>query len=141
MKKELEETLTAKSIHPTAVRLIVLDYLTKQDVAVSLTDAEENIGTLDRITLYRTLKTFEEKGLVHSIAEGVKTKYALCGNSCGESGHHDTHIHFYCNQCKETICLPKSRIAEPSLPVRFQAQEISLTVKGICNKCNSIALS
>ena len=35
----------------------------------------------DRITMYRTLKTFEEKGILHSIkGEGDEAKYALCND-------------------------------------------------------------
>ena len=40
---------------------------------------EKAFPRADRITIYRTLKTFEEKGIVHGIEEGTtEVKYALC---------------------------------------------------------------
>jgi Fur family ferric uptake transcriptional regulator len=59
--KELETELLKKQINPTAVRLVVLDFLLKQNNAVSLTNIELNLENTDRVTLYRTIKTFEEQ--------------------------------------------------------------------------------
>jgi Fur family transcriptional regulator, ferric uptake regulator len=137
MIKDLESILTAKKINPTAMRLLVLEFLLKQNAAISLTDLEKGLDPADRTTIYRTLKTFEEKGLVHGIEYGAgATKYALCKDEC-EAGHHDDlHVHFYCNKCKETFCLPKVLIPEVSLPEAYQAEERELIVKGICARCS-----
>ncbi len=138
MLKNLETDLLTKGIRPTAMRLLVLDFLLHQKSAVSLNDLEANFEKSDRITLYRTLKTFEEKGLVHQIEDGTTSvKYALCADSCSAQAHHDLHLHFYCNQCKETICLPKTRIPEIQLPERYESDEINLMVKGTCGNCRS----
>jgi len=56
--KELEKQLVDKKINPTAMRLVVLDYLLKQTSAVSLTDMELGLEKTDRVTLYRSVKTF-----------------------------------------------------------------------------------
>ena len=137
MTKDIEHRLKNKDINPTAMRLLVLDFLTKQAAAISLNDLEKGMGPSDRITLYRTLKTFEEKGLVHSIEDGTgATKYALCEDSCDGDHHHDLHVHFYCNTCKETFCLPNTKIPEIPLPKRFQSEEMNLIIKGICDQCH-----
>lgn len=136
MVKDLDNRLLEKQIKPTVMRLLVLEILLKQLSAMSLNDLEAAFDRADRITLYRTLKTFEEKGLVHRIDDGTGiAKYALCGDSCLPVQHHDLHVHFYCNACKETFCLPKSRIPQVQLPEQFQAEEMNLVVKGICGKC------
>ncbi len=136
MIKEFENRLFDKQIRPTAMRLLVLETLQKQTAAISLNDLEAAFERADRITLYRTLKTFEEKGLVHQINDGSgAVKYALCEVGC-ECAPQDLHVHFYCNTCKETFCLPKSKIPEVSLPERFRAEEVNLVVKGICGKCS-----
>lgn len=136
MTRDIEDTLKNKQVNPTAMRLLVLDFLTKQTAAISLNDLEKGMAPSDRITLYRTLKTFEEKGLVHSIEDGTgATKYALCEQDCDGENHHDLHVHFYCNTCKETFCLPNTRIPEMSLPNGFKQQEMNLIVKGICQHC------
>lgn len=137
MKKEIEYRLINKDINPTAMRLLVLDFLTKQVTAISLNDLEKGMGPSDRITLYRTLKTFEEKGLVHSIEDGTgATKYALCEADCDAEHHHDLHVHFYCNSCKETFCLPNTKIPDISLPKKFRSEELNLIIKGTCEQCN-----
>ncbi len=136
MEKILEQKLAQKDIRPTAMRLLVLDYFTKIGHAVSLNDIEAAMTHSDRITLYRTMKTFEEKGLVHRIEDGTgSAKFALCSNDCDSSCKHDLHIHFYCNACKETYCLPKTHVPDVSLPSNFQLSEISLIAKGTCDRC------
>lgn len=118
------------------MRLIVLDFLVKQTSAISLTDMELGLQRTDRVTLYRTLKTFEEKGLVHRIENGSGiAKFALCQQECDAGQHHDTHVHFYCNACKETFCLPRTSIPEVVLPMNFQSEEMNLIIKGICPDC------
>jgi Fur family transcriptional regulator, ferric uptake regulator len=132
----LDHLLQQKQIRPTAMRLLVLDYLLKQAAAVSLNDLETYFHRADRITLYRTLKTFEEKGLVHKIDDGTgAVKYARCQEDCLTQEHHDLHVHFNCKVCGETFCLPTSRIPEIPLPDAFRAEEVSLLMKGVCAGC------
>ena len=119
------------------MRLLVLDFLLQQPATISLTDLEKGMHPADRITIYRTLKTFQEKGLVHSIDDGTGSpKYALCKSQCDDQQHHDLHVHFYCTTCKDTFCLEKSVIPRVKLPADFMAEEMSLLVKGICNVCS-----
>ncbi len=134
--KHLENRLLEKQVNLTAMRLLVLDFLDKQSTAVSLTDIALSMEHTDRVTLFRTIKTFEEHGLVHRIEDGTgTTKFALCQPDCDGVKHHDLHVHFYCNVCKETYCLPKTHIPEVVLPPGYQAQERELIVKGICAAC------
>lgn len=134
--KELEKILTEKQINPTAMRLVILDYLLKQTNALSLTDMEVSLEKTDRVTLYRSIKTFEEHGLVHRIDDGTGiTKFALCQPLCTVDGHHDLHVHFYCMNCGETHCLPKTQIPEVKLPAGYERRETSLVIKGLCPEC------
>ena len=83
MSKELENILIAKQVTPTPMRVIVLEYILKQTTAISLSDLENEFQHSDKTTLYRTVKTFEEKGLIHDIKDGKEaTKYALCVEDC-----------------------------------------------------------
>ena len=136
--KELEEKLSEHHIAPTAMRLLVLELLLRQTAAQSLTDLELKMERTDRVTLYRTIRTFEENGLVHRIEDGSGvTKFAICAPGCDVEGHHDLHVHFYCVECKQTHCLPKTIIPEVKLPNGYQPMETQLTVKGICSSCTS----
>ncbi|MCJ8211210.1 transcriptional repressor [Mucilaginibacter sp. RS28] len=131
----LEQRLTDHRIKPTAMRLLVLEYLLSRQSALGLSDIEKAMAPADRITIYRTLKTFEQNGLVHLIDDGTGVhKYALCDN-CDPAEHHDTHVHFYCTVCKETYCLPDTKIPDIGLPAGFILSEMNLIVKGHCDKC------
>ncbi|MBS1527666.1 MAG: transcriptional repressor [Bacteroidetes bacterium] len=133
-----DQRLLQHKVKPTAMRVLVLEYLLTQQTAISLNDLEKGMQPADRITIYRTLKTFEQKGLVHLIDDGTGVhKYALCDDACGPAEHHDLHVHFYCNNCKETYCLSDSKIPEIALPDGFGFNEMNLVVKGHCDKCRS----
>ena len=58
---QLENKLTAKNIQPTAMRLLVLKQLVESKSAISLSELENSFESADKVTLYRTLKTFEKK--------------------------------------------------------------------------------
>ena len=137
MNGTLEQLLSAKKINPTAMRLLVLEYLLQQKAAVSLQDVERDFLHSDRITLYRTLKTFEAKGLLHTIQDGNGiTKFACCAETCTSDEHYDLHLHFNCTHCSETFCLPKVNIPEVLLPTHFVLEDLSLTAKGLCDRCS-----
>ncbi len=136
MIKELETTLNRKGIRPTAMRLLVLEALASQVAAISLSDLEKAFEKSDRVTLFRTLKTFQEKGLVHSIDDGTGApKYALCEEGCECNIERDLHVHFHCRVCSETFCLPKYKIPDIPLPEQFKPEGANLVVKGVCGKC------
>jgi len=131
----IERELQAKNIKPTAMRILVLKFLKQQQGAVSLADIENSFDQSDRVTIYRTVKTFESKGLLHRITANGVTQYALCSSSCSEDNHHDTHLHFICNQCKKTICLTQVSIPKIEIPSGFQLHDIEVVAQGICQSC------
>lgn len=134
MKKDIEQKLLHKNTNPTSMRILVYDFLDKQQEALSLSQIENHFYNADRITIYRTLKTFEEKGIVHSIQENTTTKYILCDDGCDEKTHKDWHLHFYCKICKRTTCkedflMPQNQMMD------YRIDEIKLFAKGICESC------
>ena len=75
----IDTILNNRNIKPTSMRELVLKVLSEQKAAISLTDLEQAFEKADRITLYRTLKTFEANKLIHRIDDGSGAiKYALC---------------------------------------------------------------
>lgn len=118
------------------MRLLVLAFLREQTAAASLSDIENAFERSDRITLYRTLKTFLKSGLIHRIDDGTGApKYALCEEGCECDLNEDLHVHFHCRACNETFCLPRYKIPAITLPEKFQPEEASLVVKGTCGNC------
>tara|TARA_R110002049_G_scaffold28324_5_gene97447 strand:- start:432 stop:845 length:414 start_codon:yes stop_codon:yes gene_type:complete len=136
--ENLEQILEKNNVKPTAMRLLVLQFLLNKKVAVSLTNIEAYFDNSDRTTLYRTLKTFVESGIAHQIDDGTGiTKYALCEENCHCEIDTDLHLHFHCNNCNETICLTEHKIPHINLPEGFKAENVNLVAKGICDKCSS----
>lgn len=133
----LEKIMESSNVKPTAMRLLVLQFLLNRKVAVSLTNIEEYFDNSDRTTLYRTLKTFVENRIAHQIDDGTGiTKYALCEEHCNCEIGTDLHLHFHCNNCNETICLTEHKIPHINLPEGYVAENVNLVVKGICDKCS-----
>ena len=133
----LEKIMESSKVKPTAMRLLVLQFLLTKKVAVSLSNIEDYFDNSDRTTLYRTLKTFVESGIAHQIDDGTGiTKYALCEEQCNCEIETDLHLHFHCNNCNETICLTDHKIPHISLPDGYITEDINLVVKGICEKCS-----
>ncbi len=118
------------------MRLLVLQFFTEQTKAVSLKDLEEALYHADKSTLFRTLKTFEENKILHSIEDGTGvTKYALCMESCNCEVQ-DLHYHFHCNQCANTFCLTALSIPTIDLPTNFKMEQANMVIKGVCANCN-----
>jgi len=135
--EKIVQLLESKGIRPTAMRLMTYKRLAELEVAISLGDLEKDFKVSERSTLFRTIKTFEEKAIVHQIEDGTGVvKYALCEENCECEVGNDLHLHFHCNNCNETVCLTEHKIPHISLPDGYITEDINLVVKGICEKCS-----
>lgn len=135
MKESNDQQLIKKNIKPTAMRQLVLKVLTEQKTAISLPELEQQFDVVDRVTLYRTLRTFEESKLIHAIDDGTSSvKYALCQDTC-ECEPEDLHVHFHCSKCGQTYCLNDIPVPVINLPQNFTLENVNMVVKGICSNC------
>src|SRR5690606_21230589 len=134
MNTNIDQKLLSKTTNPTSMRILVYDFLAQQQIAMSLSEIESHFYKADRVTIYRTLKTFEVKGIVHSIQENNTTKYMLCHEACDEQTHKDWHLHFYCKVCKQTTC-KEDFIIPQNGNQNYRIDEIKLFGKGICETC------
>lgn len=136
MMDKAEEILKVKDVKSTAVRLVVLRYLINESRAQSLKSIEKNLPLTERSTIFRTLKTFEEKKVVHTVEDGSgMVKYALCAEGCN-CGPEDLHFHFYCTKCEQTHCLIDYPVPNIKLPNNFKMHQANMVVKGLCDKCS-----
>ena len=134
---DIAKLLEERQIRPTAIRLLMYKFLHEKNVAVTLNDIESGFDNSERTTLYRTIKTFEKKGLVHQIDDGTGVaKYALDEPENITGDTQDLHLHFHCTNCNETICLTDHKIPHISLPKGFITQDMNLVLKGTCDKCS-----
>lgn len=137
MPNKAEHILKRNKLRRTSVRLGVLEVFLSHEEALSHHDIEHQFDEIDRITLYRTLRTFEEKGIIHKALDGSeKQKYALCNEECSEHDHQDEHPHFYCFECGRTVCLSEVSLPEIELPAGYRLQQAHVVLQGICEECN-----
>ena len=127
--------LEKKQIRKTPFRIKVLELFKVSKNAISLKEIEKNLTSFDRITLYRTLRLFIKKGLIHEVFHSSGKKYALCKEQCDEHQHKHNHMHFHCSSCNESFCL-ETHIKDFSLP-GYIIQQTDLSVHGICKNCNN----
>ncbi|MCM4173976.1 transcriptional repressor [Arenibacter sp. TNZ] len=134
---EIEKKLENNGIRPTAMRILIYKFMAQKEVAIALTDIENAFVKAERTTLYRTLKTFEDKGIVHHIDDGTGiSKYALCEQGCNCELDQDLHLHFHCSNCDKTVCLTDHKIPHINLPNGYIAENANLVITGICEKCS-----
>lgn len=122
----------------TENRKVILDQFISANYALSYNDIETLIKKkIDKVTVYRTLKSFEENGIVHQVVDGSnKIKYALCNSgSCSSNHHHDTHIHFKCIDCNKTYCLDGITPPELILPKGYSIAKQNVFIQGRCQNC------
>ena len=129
--------LEEKSIRITPMRQFLLEYFIQEGKALGLNELENAFPRADRVTIYRTLKTFAEKGILHSIENSKEIKYGLCSENCSPLVHVDQHPHFECSKCKQTICLESVFIPPVEIPKGYAAKTYNMTIMGICKNCQS----
>lgn len=135
----VESILKEHGLKVTSTRVEVLQTYRDSDCALSHADVEGQLGEEhDRVTLYRTLHAFEDKGLIHKVIEddGI-IKYSLCSRTCDHEQHFDEHAHFSCQLCGKTYCLEAIEVQPPKLPGGYQTDTWYLLIKGVCNKCSA----
>ena len=121
----------------TDSRQKILELFLQSNGALEHADIEKKTGeSFDRVTVYRTLQLFVEKGLIHLIPTTDNAiKYALCKDDCEAGHHHDNHVHFICDKCNKTICLDDVTVPQVKLPKGFTPQHAEMVVNGICEEC------
>ena len=137
MKNVSNRLLKSFRLRSTPTRQEILHLFLKKDYALSHGDIESEIAEdIDRVTVYRTLKTFSDRGLIHKVLDdGGGLKYALCSEACSATEHRHEHVHFKCTQCGQTNCLDVE-IPVVKLPKGYHPKEVNLLIQGTCQNCS-----
>ena len=72
--------LEAHDVKPTALRILLLRTMMGHDDAFSLQSLEDELDTVDKSTIYRTITLFLTHHLIHAIDDGTfqGTQRQLC---------------------------------------------------------------
>lgn len=122
-----EGLLTGVDIEPTPLRLLVVWVLDQAGQALAAADILDRVRRhhrANKVTLYRILDLFVEKGLAGRHSSGDRAfRYCL-------GAHHSSrpHCHVHCVRCGRTRCLP---VGEELLNLAALAPELAMEVTGV----------
>jgi Fe2+ or Zn2+ uptake regulation protein len=134
---DIKEILVKNGISPSYHRLRIYEYLVNNHIHPTAdmiyADVIKNIPTLSRTTIYNTLKTFTEKGLISSITiEDNEVRY---------DADISLHGHFKCISCGALYDIDVDHLhVEKKLIINKKINghlitEKHIYFKGICKKC------
>lgn len=124
--------LSDNLLQKTECRKKVLKVLQSSETALSEDEILSKIDKkFNKTSVYRTLNTFSEKGIIHRIITDMNVaKYSLSKNNMP-----DNHIHFECKKCCSVYCFPEYGINNLKLPEGFEKEDSNILIVGICKKC------
>ena len=139
MREVVDHILKRNQLSVTDSRKKILELFLNNDGALAHADIEKKAGEkFDRVTVYRTLQVFVEKGIIHSIPTADNSiRYALCKEDCAQGHHHDNHVHFICSHCQKTICMDGVTVPQVKLPRGFTPDHYAMVVTGVCKDCRN----
>ncbi|GJM35992.1 MAG: transcriptional repressor [Saprospiraceae bacterium] len=129
--------LKEKKLRVTPTRITILELFNKNQHALAHSDLEAMTEQgFDRITVYRTLKTFVDHGILHEVIDDeMKVKYSMCSEACSPGAHHDNHLHFKCEECERTYCLTSTHFPKFETPINYRVHSVHVLISGLCEHC------
>lgn len=130
----IETILNKHELKNTGCRKFILNELLQSNTALSENEMKASFPDLfDRVTFYRTLKTLEEKNIIHKIILNDNTvKYALTHH---QHENEQLHSHFHCEKCDDVLCLHGKTRFEADLPKNFVKKDVFVIIEGLCANC------
>lgn len=135
---QIRHILEQHQLRRTQSRADILAIFLNRTSALSEREIETAMTSpCDRVTIYRTLSTFLEKGIIHKVLDDAGAmRYALCSPECQAHGSHQhDHVHFKCVYCGQTLCLDDTPIPAVQLPPGYRLQEVNMLLEGTCPRC------
>ncbi len=132
------QLLDAVGLRHTRARRGVLEVLSRTTRPLSHQEIAEEPEAhhLDRVTLYRTLTTLQQAGLLHRI-QGVDGVWRFRAHPTPSARCGGDHIHFLCLECNKMSCLPDQPLPWVEAPEGAEIQSKQLVVYGRCAACRS----
>lgn len=126
--------LDRSGLRPTKARSEVLEALLGAGRSLSHAELAEILPGLDKVTVFRSLKTLRDSGLLHSVRslDGV-LRYVV--NPSGVKGCPGSHPHFLCLDCGTLNCLEGQELPRIDVPVGAEVRGKQFLVYGTCAAC------
>jgi Fur family ferric uptake transcriptional regulator len=128
-------SLKKKGLKITEARKLILSYLTQSHGPFTIEEIHAGIPSksCDLVTVYRTLATLEEAGLIRKYDIG--DRIARFEFFCAEHPHH----HLICKDCKKIEVLESDLLSEVKKLASkkgFAVLSPSIDIFGVCKNCN-----
>ncbi len=132
------QLLHSAGLRNTKARKIVLQVLSRADRPLSHQEiaGHPETGSLERVTLYRTLTTLRKAGLLHRV-RGIDGVWRFRSHHANSGKCGGNHIHFMCLECNEMSCLPEQPLPWVKEPEGAEIFGKQLVVYGRCARCKS----
>jgi Fur family transcriptional regulator, ferric uptake regulator len=132
-------TLQKAGISKTSQRLAVLDILLKATMPLSVNTIRQTLETkarIDKVTVYRILSLFRQRGIIREIASAGGANYFEMATL-----ENPLHPHFSCRNCGAFTCLaPLPFTQAPELILSkddYSIDHIEINISGICACCRN----
>ncbi len=127
----LKEKLIENGIKPTYQRIVILDYLEKNQIHPTVDDIYNylypKMTTLSKTTVYNAIKTFVKAGIVSEVnIDNSELRYDIMTKS---------HGHFKCNKCGKIYNFDIENDINSSDLEGFKIESQNLFINGICKDC------
>jgi Fur family ferric uptake transcriptional regulator len=130
----MTDPLRAAGLRRTPARKAVHGLVEQLGRPVRHADLAAALPNLDDITLYRTLATLCEVGLLHRVL-GVDGAWRYSANPPTEAGCPGNHPHFLCTVCQGMSCLRDQRMPRVDVPDGARVDGRNFLVFGACAAC------
>ncbi|MBN1457121.1 MAG: transcriptional repressor [Sedimentisphaerales bacterium] len=131
-----KDLLRSANLNCTRSQILILEKLLQVSRPLSRDEIIKTLGksSPDQATVYRVLKRFCEKGIIHkAYLQSRAWKYELAHN-CTET---QCHPHFTCTGCGKTFCLKNSFLPLiKNLEKGFVFHRQQVRVEGLCSMCS-----
>lgn len=128
----MSQALALLEIHgmrSTPTRRRVIDVFLKSRYALTPQEIEGEMPEYDRVTIYRTLLSFLEAGVINRVLGESGQRFHL------KKDNSNVHLNFKCNECGYVSTLNAPEIPL-TLPQGFTSKNIHLLVVGTCSDCS-----
>lgn len=133
-KQQAVQLLRQKAQRVTEKRVALLAFLMKSPRAYALSDLEKELAvTVDRVTVYRTLHTYEGVGLVLRMINHRGVGMYMFNHEA----HNDTqdHFHLSCRSCHQVVCLPRLPYDYLKQLDAYEIESMHFLMDGVCSAC------
>ena len=133
MNNDLQNIFASAHLRLTQPRIEIFNMLAGTNSPMTIVDVINACSSVDKVSVYRTIKLFSELNIITTITHGWKQSYEL--NSPFIPHHH----HMVCTDCGSLTEIHSDRVEklinEISEEYQFTPSSHHFEVSGVCAKC------